>query len=185
MIQVCRLIPIWFQLTAARRRLVVCLLIGITYIKFQLTAARRRLVTQQLQGLPHYKVSTHSRPKAAGPAICWIHCAADVSTHSRPKAAGLHQQHGAHVVEVSTHSRPKAAGKSWLAKKYGRLGFNSQPPEGGWQIFQADFGRRQTVSTHSRPKAAGLQAINLTVIKHVSTHSRPKAAGSAFAKHRQ
>ena len=154
MIQVCRLIPIWFQLTAARRRLVVCLLIGITYIKFQLTAARRRLVTQQLQGLPHYKVSTHSRPKAAGPAICWIHCAADVSTHSRPKAAGLHQQHGAHVVEVSTHSRPKAAGKSWLAKKYGRLGFNSQPPEGGWPLPRV-MTLDNAVSTHSRPKAAG------------------------------
>ena len=24
-----------------------------------------------------------------------------------------------------------AGAKSWLAKKYGRLGFNSQPPEGG------------------------------------------------------
>ena len=35
-----------------------------------------------------------------------------------------------------------------------QLGFNSQPPEGGWnkKMFVPYFG---IVSTHSRPKAAG------------------------------
>ena len=33
--------------------------------------------------------------------------------------------------------------------------FNTQPPEGGWQIGEAGVGA-DAVSTHSRPKAAGV-----------------------------
>ena len=35
-------------------------------------------------------------------------------------------------------------------------GFNTQPPEGGWQCCNIRLGDFYTVSTHSRPKAAGL-----------------------------
>ena len=57
-----------------------------------------------------------------------------------------------------------------------QAGFNTQPPEGGW-----DDGRNrkeiQNVSTHSRPKAAGASQ-GFALLKYVvSTHSRPKAAG--------
>ncbi len=34
------------------------------------------------------------------------------------------------------------------------VGFNSQPPEGGWQNVEGPS-IRLAVSTHSRPKAAG------------------------------
>ena len=34
--------------------------------------------------------------------------------------------------EVSTHSRPKAAGEVPMQDDFGGLGFNTQPPEGGW-----------------------------------------------------
>ncbi len=34
-----------------------------------------------------------------------------VSTHSRPKAAGIKNEDDLRKYEVSTHSRPKAAGK--------------------------------------------------------------------------
>ena len=34
------------------------------------------------------RVSTHSRPKAAGPSVLLINLIEIVSTHSRPKAAG-------------------------------------------------------------------------------------------------
>ena len=77
-----------FQLTAARRRLVVykCRITDTT--AFQLTAARRRLeFVDKSRPLPDV-VSTHSRPKAAGlrhHVLCKI---GNVSTHSRPKAAG-------------------------------------------------------------------------------------------------
>ena len=59
-----------------------------------------------------------------------------------------------------------------------KLGFNTQPPEGGWPTARRCF--RKVVCfntqppeggwTHSRPKAAGYAI-------QVSTHSRPKAAG--------
>ena len=57
------------------------------------------------------RVSTHSRPKAAGYDL-----KADgvsiyaVSTHSRPKAAGGDVKVYIEPIIVSTHSRPKAAG---------------------------------------------------------------------------
>ena len=146
-----------------------------------------------------FRVSTHSRPKAAGTGrrrFCrgrlFQHTAARrrlagydqsfgweqyVSTHSRPKAAGCRYARFSNRADVSTHSRPKAAGSG-----------AAQDPMQGW------------VSTHSRPKAAG-EYDQLTVhgkfwFQHtaarrrlgcrnmpaplqapVSTHSRPKAAG--------
>ena len=79
------------------------------------------------------------------------------------------------------------------------VGFNTQPPEGGWQPklvmmgqktkFQHTAARRRLVvnyyhdnggfyvSTHSRPKAAGYSRLYLDLQSNVSTHSRPKAAG--------
>ncbi len=57
-----------FQLTAARRRLEISPACTSPSVGFQLTAARRRLGSP-----PHLSragVSTHSRPKAAGPRKC-------------------------------------------------------------------------------------------------------------------
>ena len=55
-----------------------------------------------------------------------------VSTHSRLKAAGNAQSDSDGNQEVSTHSRLKAAGNhSDLMTALG-IGFNTQPPEGGW-----------------------------------------------------
>ena len=38
------------------------------------------------------------------------------------------------------------------------LGFNTQPPEGGWLAEIAESGKTILVSTHSRLKAAGIKA---------------------------
>ena len=55
-----------FQHTAARRRLVMDQHQAVADLEFQHTAARRRLERQNREK-PHQKrVSTHSRPKAAG-----------------------------------------------------------------------------------------------------------------------
>ena len=55
---------------------------------------------------------------------------------------------------VSTHSRPKAAGSQAALYRLLPDRFNTQPPEGGWQlVLQTET--QQVVSTHSRPKAAG------------------------------
>ena len=55
---------------------------------FQLTAARRRLAPNSGGNGLGIRVSTHSRPKAAGHVIRLIYKNPPVSTHSRPKAAG-------------------------------------------------------------------------------------------------
>ena len=54
-----------------------------------------------------------------------------VSTHSRPKAAGREFNKMQHWYKVSTHSRLKAAGYRGGGRPVERLGFNTQPPEGG------------------------------------------------------
>ena len=55
---------------------------------FQHTAARRRLDKKRACLTRPILVSTHSRPKAAGFAVCRFELFFFVSTHSRPKAAG-------------------------------------------------------------------------------------------------
>ena len=192
-------------------------------LMFQHTAARRRLGWKMPKLTWQGKVSTHSRPKAAGPpkisagyvarwfqhtaarrrlgagfAVQQFRCA--VSTHSRPKAAGGVKDKSVVAGKVSTHSRPKAAGKSSKSDVRRLCCFNTQPPEGGWQVwpwkslpwteFQHTAARRRlaessvsieaihAVSTHSRPKAAGSSGSLLKQFLKVSTHSRPKAAGS-------
>ena len=128
------------------------------------------------------KVSTHSRPKAAGshpsaPVLRFI-----VSTHSRPKAAGAAAAYTLDDYRVSTHSRPKAAGPRHRAVRIHKRCFNTQPPEGGWSCcicvsmkptsFQHTAARRRLVLFPQQPfDRSG-----------VSTHSRPKAAGRPDAK---
>ena len=81
-------------------------------LTFQHTAARRRL--GQRRNAPFFSVgvSTHSRPKAAGPLKTIMQPCCTVSTHSRPKAAG-------YTVGLIRFSVPC---------------FNTQPPEGGWWV---------------------------------------------------
>ena len=101
---------------------------------FQHTAARRRLGFDHKQDLVLTLVSTHSRPKAAG-----------LSTNRQPgqshpfqHTAARRRLDGHHfpkrqIFTVSTHSRPKAAGLTGGTPAVTPTGFNTQPPEGGWQ----------------------------------------------------
>ena len=87
----------------------MCFVNVVSHYKFQHTAARRRLEPDKKpddnpdgfntqppeggwvkNGMPFnpYKVSTHSRPKAAGLLGLGVSFVSYVSTHSRPKAAG-------------------------------------------------------------------------------------------------
>ena len=77
------------------------------------------------------KVSTHSRPKAAG--VCLIvfkHTFKFQHTAAR-RRLGVVGVLGLLGINVSTHSRPKAAGFLIAAAPY-LFCFNTQPPEGGW-----------------------------------------------------
>ena len=77
---------------------------------FQHTATRRWLDTHNVRADKAGRVSTHSHPKVAGPAIIEYDPVSDVSTHSHPKVAGR---------------------RSFVTAIWKR-GFNTQPPEGGW-----------------------------------------------------
>ena len=121
-----------------------------------------------------------------------------VSTHSRPKAAGRPPELG-RMVYQGFNTQPPEGG--WLNSPFSvefLSSFNTQPPEGGWQPRKSSA-KPQSVSTHSRPKAAGTvlnQGLPVLQFQHtaarrrlgdwynewyngyfVSTHSRPKAAG--------
>ena len=104
-----------------------------------------------------------------------------VSTHSRLKAAGTDLITHVAPYAVSTHSRLKAAGQSGERDTSRQTGFNTQPPEGGWEYLFCHL-LLYLVSTHSRLKAAGCKdwACFLPNL-YVSTHSRLKAAGFSSA----
>ena len=149
-----------------------------------------------------FVVSTHSRPKAAGPTVAERETA-KMGFNTQPpeggwsfdwifKPANFLFQHTAArrrldfegnkytgKGNVSTHSRPKAAGhvcrRSCQRKS---VSTHSRPKAAGREVFletSAGF-----VSTHSRPKAAGWCVYFRRSRGSVSTHSRPKAAGLKF-----
>ena len=59
------------------------------------------------------------------------------------------------IMTVSTRSRPKAAGCTTTNPQIPSIRFNTQPPEGGWEIHAVRPTFHRLVSTRSRPKAAG------------------------------
>ena len=81
------------------------------YQMFQHTAARRRLDGNSLSIECPCRVSTHSRPKAAGSTVTLRHFKHELFQHTAARRRldfGVFVKHG--VMFVSTHSRPKAAG---------------------------------------------------------------------------
>ena len=121
---------------------------------FQHTAARRRLGGRKSLQTRTKKVSTHSRPKAAGHirngagiGRKFQHTAArrrlGIATDTQIKNTefqhtaarrrlGRKRSHRPSFQQVSTHSRPKAAGSGTRPDARLGRGFNTQPPEGGW-----------------------------------------------------
>ena len=78
-----------------------------------------------------------------------------VSTHSRPKAAGTLTA-CPHTPLFSFNTQPPEGGWMFTVLSILRLRrFNTQPPEGGWFDAEDAASRIFSVSTHSRPKAAG------------------------------
>ena len=64
-----------------------------------------------------------------------------------------------------------------MTMHYIRNSFNTQPPEGGWNI-RAKLLKAAGVSTHSHPKVAGCDLFDRDQLLLVSTHSHPKVAGA-------
>ena len=81
---------------------------------------------------------------------------------------------------VSTHSRPKAAGSDGTTEIVEYGGFNTQPPEGGWDFTRLDG--RPRIGFNTQPPEGGWvnKAVGSLMTQLVSTHSRPKAAGASL-----
>ena len=142
-----------FQHTAARRRL-DCRAIGLfQQFGFNTQPPEGGWVRAVWNAL---RCSFNTQPPEGGwPAIYLVNARGRVSTHSRPKAAGGGLAYIKLSNKVSTHSRPKAAGLRCQVHQATKDCFNTQPPEGGWAPVSSASYNPNRVSTHSRPKAAG------------------------------
>ena len=129
--------------------------------RFQHTAARRRLAGSKITLKLGYKVSTHSRPKAAGhnfgaktsrsvsfntqpPEGGWKNSFLFMSTsqgfNTQPPEGGWQFIAGGNAATDCFNTQPPEGG--WTPSRAHRLGkfsFNTQPPEGGWQIDMAQM----------------------------------------------
>ena len=129
-----------FQHTAARRRLVASFGKRRFAYLFQHTAARRRLVV--LIAIMNYfaVVSTHSRPKAAGSfPFLFAYSTTVVSTHSRPKAAGPYVVLLPHFLWGFNTQPPEGGWDASITTNCSFSCFNTQPPEGGWFYLKPNF----------------------------------------------
>ncbi len=143
-----------FQHTAARRRLLVVLWCRLLVMAFQHTAARRRLHLAFAHPFTQFRVSTHSRPKAAASATdCRINRKSGFNT--QPPEGGC--------ICITTLDTPRLVFQHTAARR--RLPSKYRKTK-KMMMFQHTAARRRlpmrkhsqrppsVVSTHSRPKAA-------------------------------
>ena len=175
---------LWFQHTAARRRLGRLPKRLLKSTKFQHTAARRRLVDVNLRSL----IGEHSfntQPPEGGWTFSVLFEKPFSSFNTQPPEGGWLCVSSYQVLCcVSTHSRPKAAGA------FGIYGSARSV------LFQHTAARRRLVkhvmqvledalvSTHSRPKAAGLIPNQLLTSSCCFNTQPPEGGWRAHQKNR-
>ena len=165
-----------FQHTAARRRLGTKCRQLLVHRMFQHTAARRRLgfVTKSRK-LLHWFQHTAARRRLA--ALYSVQTGyVRVSTHSRPKAAGFASMQLL-LFRQGFNTQPPEGG--WLPVPDlcpVRHRFNTQPPEGGWGRVLLIWGGCPRFNTQP-PEGGCLLCSRCRSHISVSTRSRPKAAG--------
>ena len=100
-----------------------------------------------------------------------------VSTHSRPKAAGSRQQ-GQRYARQSFNTQPPEGGWRPCSSRRGlKAGFNTQPPEGGWTEEAKELGATLAFQHTAARRRLDIALLVGSLGEYVSTHSRPKAAG--------
>ena len=127
----------WFQHTAARRRLAQKRKIPRLSEQFQHTAARRRLAADGFDlTAVAVRVSTHSRPKAAGAAPARIRSARRRFNTQPPEGGWSPNTRALPHTQAFQHT----AARRRLVLGDGLMlpgsRFNTQPPEGGWSLSQ-------------------------------------------------
>ena len=143
------------------------------------------------------KVSTHSRPKAAGSAQVWgkpnlllfQHTAArrrlgykqaaaaggNVFQHTAARRRLVRSGRTVSRYAVFQHTAARRRLDPYRLHLINRRSFNTQPPEGGWPPTLPQQSKFQ-VSTHSRPKAAGYWP-GQTNISNSSFNTQPPEGG--------
>ena len=171
---------------------------------FQHTAARRRLGRLRDTAMIDNRVSTHSRPKAAGKGkrkalkimLSFQHTAARRRLAFEPLSTSILRrfQHTAArrrldrkdttlKQEFGFNTQPPEGG--WRTRGFCvscQVCFNTQPPEGGWKgkkVIQKVYSMFQHTAARRRLVLRG-EGRKPTI--HVSTHSRPKAAGATVGR---
>ena len=104
---------------------------------FQLTAARRRLVLDNIEQTKAEMVSTHSRPKAAG-FFCFVFL--EMTMFQLTAARRRLELLGAYAARPYQFQLTAARRRLgvWMMRRLGLRSFNSQPPEGGWYHSHAE-----------------------------------------------
>ena len=145
---------------------------------FQHTAARRRLDCFADFIIQMIRVSTHSRPKAAGRRMRFrTHRCRRFNT--QPPEGGWVKEHFFRILRCCFNTQPPEGGwNGSVSTRFKAACFNTQPPEGGWKYRRPRNASRQSFNT--QPPEGGWASNNaMPCYCKVSTHSRPKAAGSA------
>ena len=121
-----------FQHTAARRRLVEFGFKAVPQPLFQHTAARRRLGRQfdRLAGFNTFQHTAARRRLAF--YLSSNRVFEQVSTHSRPKAAGPLSKKAMAILDSFNTQPPEGGWLKCLLLNALLHSFNTQPPEGGW-----------------------------------------------------
>ena len=145
----------WFQHTAARRRLGLADLLQIQDdTRFNTQPPEGGWVRNKTFGKQSGGFNT--QPPEGGWLIGLGAIAALIGFNTQPPEGGWHQHYTVTVENPRFNTQPPEGGWVYhldVYQAYHR--FNTQPPEGGW-TFLTDSKGRLIVSTHSRPKAAGL-----------------------------
>ena len=124
-------------------------------------------------------VSTHSRPKAAGPFDILERLAGIVSTHSRPKAAGYRRLAVTGWIFCFNSQPPEGGWTRKPAQPQPKRRFNSQPPEGGW--FQLHCKLFQPRGFNSQPPEGGWKLLSILNTMFDCFNSQPPEGGWYWA----
>ena len=134
------------------------------------------------QAVPPYiknlKVSTHSRPKAAGFGYKIAMQYEKEFQHTAARRRLAFKQWAVVICRLFQHTAARRRLVLRLLHIRRRHCFNTQPPEGGWGIRSSrSFAVRVFQHTAARRRLAP-RTKKMTDSEIVSTHSRPKAAGT-------
>ncbi len=123
----------WFQHTAARRRLALLATKWTLPSWFQHTAARRRLAADvPMDASASWFQHTAAR-RRLDDALAAILKDLGVSTHSRPKAAGFVDGLFGGPIKGFNTQPPEGGWNRGMRQIGSDWRFNTQPPEGGWR----------------------------------------------------